>query len=176
MALTKTEILKTIARDKAFLDACSVLASNGEEIDFKNARLSTRDKTYSMSWQILKADGSTNVAYHKLSLDHDGTAQTVYFDDKNCSFVESDSSSAPNQKLSLKWPPSWWPGGGGGGGGGGGFCWFNWSAWVVTGSSCGFSFFCFFNSQRAWFQTMTRRCITNPNNVQTATVKIHCGC
>jgi hypothetical protein len=171
----KDELLKSLARDKAFLAACTVIASEGEEISFADARFASRDKAYSLSWQILNSDGSTNVRFHKLSVDFDGKGQLVYFDDPNCRFVEKNSTVLVNQKL--QWPPPWWPSGGGSGsGGGGGFCWFKWSAWVTINQFCGYSFFCFWSNQRATFVTQTRYCMTNPSNVQTQTWKLHCGC
>ncbi len=53
-----------------------------------------------------------------------------------------------------------------------------WGPWQVTGTFCGYNYWCFFKKQQALYLT-ERRQKTCPNGTvmtQTRTVKVHCGC
>lgn len=173
----KKEILSQIVKNEKFIIACEILANQNEMIAYENATINKKGNNYEVSWRIVNEDKSKNVEYSKLVVDNDSKNYSVYFDLKNDKYKPYTKPNSSSAKLS--WPPKWWPGGGsssGSGGGNSGFCWWNWSSWTVIGNSCNYSFSCFFKNQKALFITETRYCNSNKNNVQTRTVKLHCGC
>jgi uncharacterized repeat protein (TIGR01451 family) len=175
-------LLKQVLQDKEFLKAIEIVANDGQMINPEKAKISRKENTYEISWDIMDASGSGNVEYKKLVFDFDGEKAVASFDELNERF---DVKGNPPPAAKLSWPPKWWPGGGSGGSGGSGgtggwvlgFCGFNnWSAWITTNTFCGYNYFCVFNNQQARYRTETRYCKNNPSNVQTRTVKLHCGC
>lgn len=61
----------------------------------------------------------------------------------------------------------------------GAFCFLTpWGPWQVTGTFCGYNFWCFFKSQKALYLTERRQknCPNGTVKTETRTVKVHCGC
>jgi hypothetical protein len=164
---------KRILKRKEFLESCQIIASNDEKIDIDNPRIKSDGEKIAFSWQILANDDSTNVEFHKLSVDFDGKSFIVYFDDINIRFLPLQMEG--NENKSGIWPPTWWPKDWLTGKLGG-FCWWNWSSWTTTSYDCGFNYWCFGKFQRATYANQTRYCISNTNNVQYRRCKVNCGC
>lgn len=167
---------QAVVRNIQFLGACEVLTADGEMIDSNSAVYMAKNGSYEVSFAVVNEVTGKPGVYQKLVYASNDGNTFVYFDDKN----PSDTSVTGSQKL--QWPPKWWPGGGGSGSGGGsgggsgsGFCW-QWTAWSAISYNCSYSFSCFFNNQKAKFKVEQRTCRTNPSNIQTRTVKMHCGC
>jgi hypothetical protein len=165
-----------VVKDPQFLGACEVMTADGEMFDENSAIYARKNGGYEISFAVINETTLKPGHFQKLVYANDGLNTVVYFDDKN----PSDTSVTGSQKL--QWPPKWWPGGGGSGSGGGsgggygsGFCW-QWTSWSIISYNCSYSFSCFFNNQKAKFKVEQRTCRTNPSNVQTRTVKLHCGC
>jgi hypothetical protein len=168
---------ENVVHSSYFLTACEIMTADGEQFDENSAVYEGNGSSYEISFKVINEDTREPGLYQKIVYASNGTKTLVYFDEKN------PTNPASTGSLLLKWPPSWWPGGGGGsgggsggsGGGGGGFCW-NWNSWVTTSTYCAYSYPCFFKNQKATFSDQQRSCKNNPNNTQTRTIKLHCGC
>jgi len=164
--------LRRAFADKKFLDACEILAIDGEMFLADTARISTDGKRFSITFSVVNERNRSGGRYKQLVYSFDGKESGVTFKEKNDKYVPV-KTSGDVKNLKLKWPPDWFPSRSGGtlGSGGG----FSWGPWTEVKVECRFDFFCP-GQHIAKMRLQERSSISNPHIKQTRWILFHCYC